>query len=97
VALERGDLDDDAENHDDAAHHHGLPTAQIIADGQNQESAEQASDLVDGGDEALVDRVVSGLGEVDVEGLGVDDAAHDTLIVAEEQEARRGDDGHGMA
>lgn len=70
----RGHLDDDAEDHDAAAHHHGSSAAEEVAKGEDEDGAEQASDLVDGGHETLHCGVVLGGGEEVVERRGSDDA-----------------------
>lgn len=81
------DLNDDTQDHDSTAHHHGATSAEEIAKGQDEDGAEKTSDFVDCCHETLHGRVVFGGGEEVVEGWCGDDARHDTLVIAEEKEA----------
>lgn len=76
----RGHLDDDAEDHDAAAHHHGPSAAEEVAKGEDEDGAEQTSDLVDGGHETLHCGVVLGGGEEVVECRGSDDTGLLTFL-----------------
>ena len=86
------DLDDDAQDHSGGAEHDGTPPTDLVAKEELKDCAKQATDFVDGGDEALPCAVVFGLGKGSVERDGADDATHDPLIVAKQQEAGRRDD-----
>ena len=94
MATHAGDLDGDAKDHDDAAQDHGAPPAQEVAHGEDEDGAHEAPDLVDGRHETL-ERGAARHREVVVERGRGDDAAHDALVVAEEEEARGRDRGHG--
>jgi len=91
MAAVRGALDGGADDHDDASGDDGASAAELVADYQDEYGAHQAADLVDGGDQTLDGAVVPGLLDHVGEGRGRDDAAHDALIVAEEQETGRAD------
>lgn len=69
-----------------------LATTKRITESQSSKSTNQTSDLINGGDETLVDGVVLGLWEVVVERVGGNDTGHDSLIVTEKQETGGCDD-----
>jgi hypothetical protein len=91
VAAVWGALDDGADDHNEAAGNDGASAAKLVADNEDEYGAHQAADLVDGGHQALDRAVVPGLLDHVGEGRRRDDAAHDALVVAEEQEPGRAD------
>lgn len=89
----RGDLDNDTDDHDHGTEEDALAATKLVTKDEDEASTEEATASVDGDDEALVGRVAVDLGESLDESRGRDDTAHDTLVVAEEQEVGDGDDG----
>jgi len=95
-AVTRGygcELDDDTDDHDYATQENTFPTTEFITEGKNEQSAKEASDSVDGDDEALPVRVAVDLGEVLYESIASDNTGHDTLIVTKQQEIEGRDGG----
>ncbi|KAI6762648.1 hypothetical protein HG530_008628 [Fusarium avenaceum] len=83
VALHSSNLDNDTNDHDPTTKNHSPSTTEQITDPKNEHGTEQASNLVDSRDETLHSTVLC-LGEVIVEGVGVNNSRHDTLIVTKE-------------
>lgn len=86
VAWHSGDLYDHTNYHDDTTQDDGPSPPKLVSILQLEECADQTSNLVDGRDETLPRIVILGLGESVVEVPAGDDARHDSLIVAEQQE-----------
>ncbi|TKW51850.1 hypothetical protein CTA1_1111 [Colletotrichum tanaceti] len=91
-----GGLQGGADAEDDAADHDAAAAAEALADEQAEDGAEEAADLVDGDDGPLqrgaAAAAVGGvdLGERAGEGVAGEQAGHDALVVAEEEEAGAG-------
>ena len=96
VIDERGHLDDDTDDHDGSAGEDHIPTAHPVCCEQREHGADQTADLVHRSDRRLHDAVAFGGREHIVEVLVGDDARHNALVIAEEQEAhgRNGRDCH---
>jgi hypothetical protein len=73
----------------------GSSATETVTNPKDEKGASQTSNLVDGSDESLVDRVLMCFGEEGVELRRGDDTTHDTLIVSEEQETSGRDCGNG--
>lgn len=97
VSRNRRNLDDHTDDHDDTAHSDRSSAASLVSIHQLDDRTEQTTDFVDTSHETLPCRVISGVGKCIVEGGRGDDAAHDTLIVAEEQETAGGHGRNGKA
>lgn len=83
---DRSNLYDNANDHDHCAEEDGVAAAELVAEGEDERSSEEAASCIDSGNETFVCRIAIDLGEsLDECGSG-DDTAHNTLIITEEQE-----------
>jgi hypothetical protein len=85
-------LNDNTKEHDSSAQEDGLAAAELVADEEDQEGAQEAAHGVDGNNEALVSTVAVNLGKCGDECGGGNDTAHDPLVITKEQEVGNGDD-----
>jgi hypothetical protein len=79
----RCDLDDSSEDHDDPASDDCSSSTKLVTDNEDENSTDQAPDLVYGRNETLDRAVVPSLFEHVRERWGRYDATHHTLIITE--------------
>ena len=85
------DLDNYTNNHNSSTEEDGPAAAEMVAERENKAGTEEATDSVDGDDEALIVRISLDLRKVVDERGGRDNTGHDTLVITEEQEVGRSD------
>ena len=78
------DLDNDTDDHNSSTEEDRPAAAKVVAEREDEEGTEEATDSIDRDDEALVVRVTLDLGKVVDESGGGDDTGHNTLVITEE-------------
>jgi hypothetical protein len=86
------DLDNDTDDHDYCTQKDTVAASELVTNLEDQAGTQEATDRVDGDNEAFVSAVSVYFRESLDEGGRGDDTAHDTLVVSEEEEIGDGND-----
>lgn len=96
VGADTANLNDNTENHDEAANEDRLATTELITTGKHEAGTKETSDGVDGGNETFPGLVTTNLGKTVHESRVGDNTGHDTLVIAEEEEVGSCDDSNHL-
>ena len=86
MVRERGDLNNDTNDHDSTTQDNHATTTNPVSGEQGEHGTEQTTSLVNSSNQSLHSSVSPGGSEDIVEVLGTNNTRHHTLIVTEQQE-----------